>query len=66
MVVKQRLMGIILIIIGILPLFLKIEAIKTSLSQYTFLTYLMPGEIIYQIVLILLGILLLRTRAYYR
>jgi len=55
---KEKLLGIVLILIGILPLLLKIKAIADSFAKYTFLSYLVPGEVIYQIILILIGILL--------
>jgi len=61
MAIKQKFIGILLIIMGILPFLLTIKPISDSLSNYTFLTYLNPGEILYQAILIILGILLIWT-----
>ena len=55
---KEKILGIVLILIAILPLLLKIKAIADSFAKYTFLSYLVPGEAVYQIILILIGILL--------
>ncbi len=54
---KEKLLGIILIIIGILPFLSKIESMKTYFSS-GILSYLNPGNIVYQIILIIIGILL--------
>jgi len=59
MPIKEKMLGIILIIIGALPLLLKINFIETFFEKYKFLSYLIPGEIIYQIILILIGALLI-------
>jgi hypothetical protein len=59
--IKNKLIGLILIIIGILPFLLKIENIATSFEKYTFLSYLVPGELIYQVIIIGLGVLLIWT-----
>ena len=56
---KEKLVGIIIIIIGAFPLLMNIESFANSLKQYTFMTYLMAGQPVYQIILILLGVLLL-------
>jgi hypothetical protein len=61
MAMKNKLVGLILIIIGILPFLLKIESISAALAKYTFLSYLAPGEIVYQIIIICLGVLLIWT-----
>jgi len=58
---KTKLIGFILIIIGALPFLLKNEKLAESLNQYTLVTYLVPGGIVYQILLIILGILLIWT-----
>jgi len=55
---KEKLLGIVLILIALLPLLLKIKAIADAFAKYTFLSYLVPGEAIYQIIMILIGILL--------
>ena len=61
MTMKNKLVGLILIIIGILPFLLKIQSIATSVEKYTFLSYLVPGEIVYQIIIIVLGAWLIWT-----
>lgn len=58
---KNKLVGLILIIIGVLPFLLKIKSISDSLAKYTFLSYLAPGEIVYQIIIIALGAWLIWT-----
>ncbi len=62
MAFKEKLLGIVLILIGIFPLLLKISSIAGSFAKYTFLSYLVPGEIAYQIILIIIGILLVWSR----
>ena len=59
MPIKEKMLGMILIIIGALPFLLKIEPIVNFFSKYKFLSYLVPGEIIYQVILILIGALLI-------
>jgi len=61
MAMKNKLIGLILIIIGILPFLLKIQSISDSLTKYTFLSYLVPGEILYQVIIIALGAWLIWT-----
>jgi hypothetical protein len=63
MAAKDKLIGIVLIIVGAFPLLMAIESIKTSLSSYTFLTYLIPEKvaILYQVIIILLGVMLVWT-----
>jgi len=61
MAIKNKFIGLILIIIGVLPFLLKIENIATAFAKYKFLELLIPGEIIYQIIIISLGILLIYT-----
>ena len=58
---KQKLIGLALIIIGALPFLLKIQNIAEVFAKYKFLTYITPGEVLYQIIIILLGILLIWT-----
>jgi heme/copper-type cytochrome/quinol oxidase subunit 4 len=62
MAMKEKLIGLILIIIGILPFLLKIKSVSDSLAKYTFLSYLAPGEIIYQLIIIALGVWLIWKR----
>ncbi|MDD5192150.1 MAG: hypothetical protein PHH54_00765 [Candidatus Nanoarchaeia archaeon] len=64
MPIKEKFLGVILILVAILPMLSKIESIKNYFSS-GILSYLVPGEIIYQIILIVIGILLvisLRSR----
>ena len=56
--IKDKLVGIILIVLGVWPFLLKIESVAAYFATYKFLEVLTPGEIVYQVVLILLGILL--------
>ena len=59
MAIKNKLIGLVLISIGIFPLLLKIKAIADYFANYKFLLYLVPGEIAYQIIIILLGVFLI-------
>lgn len=59
MTAKRKIIGFLIIIIGILPFLLKIQSIADAFSKYTFLAYLTPGEPVYQIILIVLGVLLI-------
>jgi hypothetical protein len=64
---KSGLVGILMIIVGAFPLLLNIASIKNSLASYSFLSYIQAGQPLYQIILILLGVILLwnpRPRAY--
>jgi len=56
---KEKLIGIILIVLGALPFLLKIEKIANFFAKYKVLSYLVPGEWVYQIILIIVGILLI-------
>jgi len=58
---KEKLVGILLLVIGAYPLLLKVKSISDSLAQYTFLTYLSPDGFVYPIVILILGVLLLYT-----
>ena len=59
MTAKEKLIGIVLIVIGALPFLLKIKAVGDVIGSYK---WILPGEIIYQIVLIVLGVLLIWTK----
>jgi hypothetical protein len=59
MAAKEKIIGLVLILLGAWPFLLKIEAVGSFFSQYKFLEVLTPGEIVYQIVLIVLGVLLI-------
>ena len=56
MVFKNKIIGTILVILGALPFLLKIENINNIIGKYTFL---LPGEYIYQVIIIALGLFLL-------
>jgi hypothetical protein len=56
---RGKLVGIFLVLLGAWPFLLKIDKISNFFSAYKFLEYLTPGEIVYQGVLIILGVLLL-------
>jgi len=60
MPLKEKLLGMILIIIGALPFLLKIDKIADFFTN-KFLSYLIPGELVYQIVIIVIGIVLIWT-----
>ena len=61
MKIKEKLFGIILVGLGALPFLLKIESIGTAFTSNKILSYLTPGEIVYQVAIIILGILLIWT-----
>jgi len=64
MTLKEKGIGLVLIIVGALPFLLKIGTVKDSIPD--FLTGLIPGEAIYQGLLVILGLVLffsLRPRA---
>jgi hypothetical protein len=56
---RGKLVGILLIAVGAWPFLLKIGKIGTFFSEYKFLEYFVPGELVYQVVLILFGVFLL-------
>lgn len=55
---KEKLIGFVLILLGAWPFLLKIESVGSFFAGYPFLNALTPGEIIYQIIVIGLGVLL--------
>jgi len=57
--IKQKLIGILIITIGALPFLLMIDSISAFFTQYSFLSFIMPGEIGYQVIIILLGVWLM-------
>ena len=59
MAFKEKVIGLVLIILGVWPFVLKIDAIDKFFASYAFLKWLTPGEILYQIIIILLGVLLI-------
>ena len=56
MAAKEKIIGIVLVVLGVFPFLLNIKAIGGVLGQYT---WLLPGETVYQIALIILGVLLI-------
>jgi len=56
MTFKEKLVGLLLIILGAYHFLLKITSINTVLGKYT---WLLPGQAVYPIVIILLGAFLL-------
>ena len=58
---KEKLIGIVLIIIGALPFLLKIKSISDFFTQNKVLSFIIPGELVYQIIIIVLGALLIWT-----
>lgn len=60
--IKEKLIGFVLIVVGILPFLLKIQSINTAIGKSA---WLLPGGIVYQIIIILLGIMLLLKKSYY-
>ncbi len=63
MTFKEKIVGVILIILGALPFLLKIESIGKAFEGAT---WILPGGLVYQIVIVVLGItLLFRKRTAY-
>ena len=61
MTIRAKLIGFGLIVIGVLPFLLKIGVVSDFFDNYSFLTFIMPGEIGYQVLIIVLGIFLIWT-----
>lgn len=64
--VKYKFIGILIILMGIFPLIMNVKPIADSFLKYPLLSYLTPGGVVYQFVIILLGILLVWEGRYYR
>lgn len=58
---KEKVIGLVLIVLGVWPFLLKIRAVGDYFAQYGFLTALTPGEIVYQVAIIVLGLALIWT-----
>lgn len=56
---KEKIIGIVLILVGALPFLLKIKAVSDFFTGNIVLKYIIPGEIVYQILIIVLGVLLI-------
>lgn len=59
MAAKEKIIGLLIVLVGAFPLLLKMKSIQDSLSQYPVLQYLNAGEPVYQIIIIILGVFLL-------
>ena len=64
MTAKEKLIGIVLIVMGIWPMLAKIDAIGTAVETSAWLGHIIPAQVsyVYQAVLIVLGILLVFRR----
>lgn len=58
---KEKLIGVILILLGALPFLLKIKSISKFFEGNIILSFIIPGEIVYQLLIIIFGILLIWT-----
>lgn len=56
---KEKVVAIILILAGVLPFLLKIKSISDFFIGNIVLSYIIPGEIVYQLIIIVLGAILL-------
>ena len=56
MALKEKVIGLIMILVGALTFLLKIEKIGSLVGGYT---WLLPGEYLYQAILIVIGLILL-------
>ena len=61
MPLKEKTIGLIIIILGVLPFLLKIQSIANVFTKYKILSIFSPGEAGYQILIILFGALLIWT-----
>jgi hypothetical protein len=56
MLIKAKIAGIILIIVGALPFLLNIGQVSAIFDKYKFLSFILPGGFGYQLLIILIGI----------
>jgi len=56
MLLKAKLAGVFLIIVGALPFLLKTERFSAFFDKYGFLSIILPGGIGYQILIIAVGV----------
>ena len=56
MLIKAKLAGIFLVIIGALPFLFKMERFSSILNKYGFLSFILPGGIGYQVLIIAVGV----------
>ena len=60
MTAKEKICGFLIFVLGFFPFLLKVKVINNALGKYTFLQ---PGQYVYQIILILIGLfLIIETR----
>lgn len=63
---KEKIVGILLIIIGLFPLLNGIKPVADSLSKYTWLSFFNSGGVVYQFVIVVLGVILVWEGRRYR
>jgi hypothetical protein len=56
MTAKEKIIGILIVLLGALPYLLKIKSIGSAMAKYTFI---LPGQLTYQIILVVLGAFLI-------
>jgi hypothetical protein len=56
---RGKFIGVFLILLGLWPFLVRVDSVGKFISSYKFLSFFAPGEMVYQIVLIVLGVLLL-------
>lgn len=59
MAFKEKVIGFFIIVLGVWPFLLKVDSVGAFFASYKLLEVLTPGEIVYQIALIVLGALLI-------
>ena len=59
MAFKEKVIGLVFVVLGAWPFLLKIDQVSSFFSAYKFLEVLTPGEIVYQVAVIALGVLLI-------
>jgi len=64
--IKELVIGISLLILGAYPFLLNISGFETWISDSSFLSTLLPGEWLFNIILIVMGILILIKRIHLR
>ena len=61
MPLKEKVIGLIIVIFGALPFLTNIPQITGAIEKYAFLKTIVPGSLPYQIIIIALGISLIWT-----
>ena len=64
MTAKEKIIGLVLIVMGLWPMLVKIEAIANAVAKQAWLSHIIPAQVsyVYQAILIVLGVLLLWRR----